>query len=377
MEYLLTDFQKEMQKFAADWAKKELAPVVTECDRKGEFPMEVFKKYYDAGFTTMGLPEKFGGQGLSALDMVLINEEIAKIDAGFMVSAGCSELAFLPIMNGGTDEQIQFYLDFVLNGGIASFGLTEPDAGSDAAACRTTAVRDGDDYILNGRKCFITSAGLADVFTIFATVDKSKGVKGLTCFMVERDRPGVSIGKEEDKMGLRLSNTADVVLEDVRVPASHRVGPEGKGFNLAMMTLDHTRGTGSAGALGIAQRALDESVAYAKTRKTFGKPIIANQGISFMLADMEIQIQAARALLWHCARMIDCGVTDTKLGSCTKVFVSDTTMKVTTDAVQVLGGYGYSREYPVEKLMRDAKIWQIFEGTNQIQRMVIGGTLAR
>ena len=377
MEYLLTDFQKEMQKFAADWAKKELAPVVTECDRKGEFPMEVFKKYYDAGFTTMGLPEKFGGQGLSALDMVLINEEIAKIDAGFMVSAGCSELAFLPIMNGGTDEQIQFYLDFVLNGGIASFGLTEPDAGSDAAACRTTAVRDGDDYILNGRKCFITSAGLADVFTIFATVDKTKGVKGLTCFMVERDRPGVSIGKEEDKMGLRLSNTADVVLEDVRVPASHRVGPEGKGFNLAMMTLDHTRGTGSAGALGIAQRALDESVAYAKTRKTFGKPIIANQGISFMLADMEIQIQAARALLWHCARMIDCGVTDTKLGSCTKVFVSDTTMKVTTDAVQVLGGYGYSREYPVEKLMRDAKIWQIFEGTNQIQRMVIGGTLAR
>ena len=377
MEYLLTDFQKEMQKFAADWAKKELAPVVTECDRKGEFPMEVFKKYYDAGFTTMGLPEKFGGQGLSALDMVLINEEIAKIDAGFMVSAGCSELAFLPIMNGGTDEQIQFYLDIVLNGGIASFGLTEPDAGSDAAACRTTAVRDGDDYILNGRKCFITSAGLADVFTIFATVDKTKGVKGLTCFMVERDRPGVSIGKEEDKMGLRLSNTADVVLEDVRVPASHRVGPEGKGFNLAMMTLDHTRGTGSAGALGIAQRALDESVAYAKTRKTFGKPIIANQGISFMLADMEIQIQAARALLWHCARMIDCGVTDTKLGSCTKVFVSDTTMKVTTDAVQVLGGYGYSREYPVEKLMRDAKIWQIFEGTNQIQRMVIGGTLAR
>ena len=222
----------------------------------------------------MGLPEKFGGQGLSAFDMVLINEEIAKVDAGFMVSAGCSELAFLPIMNGGTDEQIQYYLDFVLNGGIASFGLTEPDAGSDAAACRTTAVLDGDEYVLNGRKCFITSGGLADVFTIFATVDRTKGAKGLTCFIVERDRAGVSIGKEEDKMGLRLSNTVDVVLEDVRVPVSHRVGPEGKGFNLAMMTLDHTRGTGSAGALGIAQRAIDEATLMLRPERPLANPLL-------------------------------------------------------------------------------------------------------
>ncbi len=263
-----------------------------------------------------------------------------------------------------------------MRGKRGAVALREPDAGSDAGNPRTIAVRDGDEYVINGRKCFITSGGLADVYTVFATMDRSQGTRAITCFIIEKDRPGVFVGKEEDKMGMVLSNTADLVFEDVRIPVKNRVGEEGEGFKIAMKCLDRSRGVNSYGALGICQRALDESIAYAKLRKTFGKPIIAHQGIGFMLADMEIATTASRALLWHCARMIDEGVYDTKLGSVAKAFISDSAVKVATDAVQILGGYGYSREYPVEKLMRDAKLWQIFEGTNQIQRMVIAGSLA-
>jgi len=377
MEYLLTDMQKDLQKFAREFAEKEIGPIAKEIDRThGPFPMDVFKKFCDAGFNTMFLPEKYGGQGFGAFDMVLVYEEFAKVDAGFIASASTGEFGIEAIMLFGTEEQKQYYMDFILNGKLGAFALTEPDAGSDAGNTKTTAVRDGDEYVLNGRKCFITSGGLADVYTVFATVDRSMGVKGITCFIVERNRPGFSVGKAEDKMGMVLSNTTDLILEDVRIPVKNRVGEEGEGFKIAMKCLDRSRGVNSYGALGIAQRAIDESVAYAKVRKTFGKPIIAHQGVQFLLADMEIQTQAARALLWHCARMVDCGVYDTKLGSVTKTFVADTAMKVTTDAVQILGGYGYSREYPVEKLMRDAKLWQIFEGTNQIQRMVIAGALS-
>ncbi|MGN8969749.1 acyl-CoA dehydrogenase family protein [Intestinimonas sp. HCP28S3_D6] len=374
---LLTDEQRDLQAFAREFAEKELAPVVKECDLKGEFPMEVFKKFRDVGFNTMFLPEAYGGQGLGAMEMVLVYEEFAKVDAGFICSASTGEFGIEPILVAGTEEQKQYYMDFILNGGLGAFALTEPNAGSDASATKTTAVRDGDDYILNGRKCFITSGPIADVYSVFASTDPSKGAKGISCFIVERDRPGVSVGKDEDKMGMRLSCTSDVLFEDVRIPAKNLVGAEGTGFSLAMKCLDRSRGVNSYGALGIAQRALDEAVAYAKQRKTFGKPIIAHQGVQFMLADMEIDVTTARALLWQCATMVDRGVFDTKLGSVTKTFLSDMVMRVTTNAVQVLGGYGYSREYPVEKLMRDAKLWSIFEGTNQIQRMVIAGTLAR
>ena len=374
--HILTGEQLDLQAFARDFAAKELAPVVKECDRKGEFPMEVFRKFCEVGFNSMFLPEAYGGQGLGAMDMVLVYEEFAKVDAGFICSASTGEFGIEPILVAGTEEQKKYYMDFILQGGLGAFALTEPNAGSDAAAPRTTAVRDGDDYILNGRKCFITSGPVANVYSVFATVDPSLGTKGISCFIVERDRPGVSVGKDEDKMGMRLSCTSDVIFEDVRIPAKNLVGAEGKGFGLAMKCLDRSRGVNSYGALGIAQRALDEAVAYAKQRKTFGRPIIGHQGVQFLMADMEIDVTTARALLWQCAQMVDKGVFDTKLGSVTKTFLSEMAMRVTTSAVQVLGGYGYSREYPVEKLMRDAKLWSIFEGTNQIQRMVISGCLA-
>ena len=374
--HILTGEQLDLQAFARDFAAKELAPVVKECDRKGEFPMEVFRKFCEVGFNSMFLPEAYGGQGLGAMDMVLVYEEFAKVDAGFICSASTGEFGIEPILVAGTEEQKKYYMDFILQGGLGAFALTEPNAGSDAAATRTTAVRDGDDYILNGRKCFITSGPVANVYSVFATVDPSLGTKGISCFIVERDRPGVSVGKDEDKMGMRLSCTSDVIFEDVRIPAKNLVGAEGKGFGLAMKCLDRSRGVNSYGALGIAQRALDEAVAYAKQRKTFGRPIIGHQGVQFLMADMEIDVTTARALLWQCAQMVDKGVFDTKLGSVTKTFLSEMAMRVTTSAVQVLGGYGYSSEYPVEKLMRDAKLWSIFEGTNQIQRMVISGCLA-
>ena len=373
-QHILTGEQLDLQAFARDFAAKELAPVVKECDRKGEFPMEVFRKFCEVGFNSMFLPEAYGGQGLGAMDMVLVYEEFAKVDAGFICSASTGEFGIEPILVAGTEEQKKYYMDFILQGGLGAFALTEPNAGSDAAATRTTAVR--DDYILNGRKCFITSGPVANVYSVFATVDPSLGTKGISCFIVERDRPGVSVGKDEDKMGMRLSCTSDVIFEDVRIPAKNLVGAEGKGFGLAMKCLDRSRGVNSYGALGIAQRALDEAVAHAKQRKTFGRPIIGHQGVQFLMADMEIDVTTARALLWQCAQMVDKGVFDTKLGSVTKTFLSEMAMRVTTSAVQVLGGYGYSREYPVEKLMRDAKLWSIFEGTNQIQRMVISGCLA-
>ena len=375
-QHILTGEQLDLQAFARDFAAKELAPVVKECDRKGEFPMEVFRKFCEVGFNSMFLPEAYGGQGLGAMDMVLVYEEFAKVDAGFICSASTGEFGIEPILVAGTEEQKKYYMDFILQGGLGAFALTEPNAGSDAAATRTTAVRDGDHYILNGRKCFITSGPVANVYSVFATVDPSLGTKGISCFIVERDRPGVSVGKDEDKMGMRLSCTSDVIFEDVRIPAKNLVGAEGKGFGLAMKCLDRSRGVNSYGALGIAQRALDEAVAYAKQRKTFGRPIIGHQGVQFLMADMEIDVTTARALLWQCAQMVDKGVFDTKLGSVTKTFLSEMAMRVTTSAVQVLGGYGYSREYPVEKLMRDAKLWSIFESTNQIQRMVISGCLA-
>lgn len=374
----MNELQKDLQSFAREFAQKEIAPIAPQIDHDhGEFPMDVFHKFCDAGFNTMFLPEEYGGQGLGAMEEVIIGEEFCKADAGFYVSATTGAFGIEPVLLFGNEEQKHYYADYLLQGKLASFALTEADAGSDASNTRTTAVRDGDDYILNGSKCFITSGGLADIYTVFATVDRSKGVKGITCFIVERSREGVSVGKAEDKMGMVLSNTTELIFDNVRVPAKNRVGEEGEGFKIAMASLDRSRGIYSYGALGVAQRAIDVAVDYAKQRKTFGKPIIKHQGIQFMLADMEIQTTAARSLLWHCAQMVDEGNIDSRMGAITKTFCSDACMKVTTDAVQILGGYGYSREYPVEKLMRDAKLLQIFEGTNQIQRIVISREMSR
>lgn len=374
----MNELQKDLQSFAREFAQKEIAPIALQIDHDhGEFPMDVFHKFCDAGFNTMFLPEEYGGQGLGAMEEVIIGEEFCKADAGFYVSATTGAFGIEPVLLFGNEEQKHYYADYLLQGKLASFALTEADAGSDASNTRTTAVRDGDDYILNGSKCFITSGGLADIYTVFATVDRSKGVKGITCFIVERSREGVSVGKAEDKMGMVLSNTTELIFDNVRIPAKNRVGEEGEGFKIAMASLDRSRGIYSYGALGVAQRAIDVAVDYAKQRKTFGKPIIKHQGIQFMLADMEIQTTAARSLLWHCAQMVDEGNIDSRMGAITKTFCSDACMKVTTDAVQILGGYGYSREYPVEKLMRDAKLLQIFEGTNQIQRIVISREMSR
>lgn len=377
-EFLLTEEQLDLQKLAKDFAEHEIGPIAAEIDKThGPFPMDVFDKFCEVGFNAMFLPEELGGTGASNLDMVIVNEQFAYYDAGFICSATTGEFGMEAIMLFGTPEQKEYYASFITDGKLGAFALTEPEAGSDAGATKTTATRDGDDYIINGKKCFITSGGLASVYTVFATVDRSLGAKGITCFIVERDREGVSVGKPEDKMGMVLSNTTDVFFDEVRIPAKNRVGEEGQGFMIAMTCLARSRGVNSYGALGIMQRALDESLAYAQTRKTFGKPIIKQQAIQFMLADMEIATSTSRALLYHCARSCDQGIFDNKLGAVTKTFISDACQKVTSDAVQIFGGYGYTRDYPVEKLMRDAKLWQIFEGTNQIQRIVISNELIR
>ena len=286
-------------------------------------------------------------------------------------------LGYTPLSIAGTKEQIKHFADIVVPGAVSAFCLTEAQGGSDAGNSKTTAVKVGDEYVINGVKTFITNGGIASVYTVFAMTDKEKGVKGMSAFLVERDRPGVSVGAEENKMGIRASNTTEVVFEDVHVPADHLIGKEGDGFKIAMKTLDRTRPSGSATAVGICQRAIDECVKYAKERVVFGKPIAKHQAVAFMLADMEIQTQAARQMVMHAARLMDNGIYDSVVAAAAKTFTGDTAMKVTTDAVQVLGGFGYSREYPVEKLMRDAKIYQIFEGTNQIQRVVISGNLLR
>ena len=291
---------------------------------------------------------------------------------------GANALGMKPLMFAGTEEQRRHFADIVTGGGFSAFALTEPNAGSDAGAMATTAKAVGNDYVLNGRKCFCTNAQYAEIFTIFASVDRSQGVKGITAFLVDRDTPGLSIGKHEDKLGQRTSVTNDVVLEDVVIPAKNRIGEEGKGFALAMRTLDRGRAGAAATAVGLARAVLEQSVVYAQQRKSMGKQIIDHQAIQFMLADMATQIEASRQLAWYAARLIDAGHPSAgKVGAMAKCLATDTAVKAATDGIQIMGGYGYSREYPMEKLYRDAKIFQIFEGTNQIQRMVIGGALKK
>ena len=376
-EILMNETQKALRDSAKEFTAKEIIPNCAKWDQEGKFPLDAYKKAFEIGLTTVGIPEEYGGMGMGLSEEVIIEEQLGYGDAGFAVSAECNHLGTLGILMSGNEAMKQVAADVLRRGGFASFALTEADAGSDAAAIRTTAVKDGDEYVINGSKCFITNGGLADIYTVFATMDKTKGHKGIAAFLVERDRPGVSVGKEEDKMGIRASNTTEVVFDNVRIPADHLLVEEGKGFVHALNALNRTRAMGMAVAVGLMQRALDLSVEYAKTRVMFGKPIIKNQAIQFMLADMEIQIQAARTMVWNACNMIDKGQADPGYGSCVKAFVGDAVMKVTTDAVQIFGGYGYSREYPVEKLMRDAKIWNIFEGTAQIQRITIASGLMR
>jgi len=378
LDFRLTDEQLALQETARRFARDEIAPVAAEHDVNGTFPREVIRKSWELGLASTAIPEEYGGVGLSCLDSCLVVEELAWGCSGFATSIMCNDLGLMPIIQAGSEDQKKKWLApaaerFLL----ASFCLSEPAAGSDVAGLQLHAEKDGDAYVLNGTKCWITNGGEADLYTVFATLDRSARHKGICAFVVSADTPGVTCGKKEDKMGQRASDTRVVHFDGARVPASQRLGAEGEGFKIAMRTLDRTRPPIGALATGIAQRALDESVGYAKERKAFGMPIAGFQAVQFLLADMAKAIEASRLLTWQSAFLVDQGLRASKHSSFAKCFATDAAMQVTTDAVQVFGGNGYTREYPVEKLMRDAKLMQIYEGTNQVQRLVIARELLK
>lgn len=377
MNKLLTEEQLDLIDMVAEFGKKEVLPISAKCDRSGEFPWETYRKAFDMGLHMMDISYELGGAGIDFETSLILTEELAKYDAGFVTSVGAVGLAAKAVIMGGDSKLVEKFADIVKNGAFAAFCLTEPNAGSDASATRTVAVLDGDEWVLNGRKCFITNGGVSDVYVVFAMTDPSKGTKGISAFLVEGNREGLSAGKEEDKMGIRLSNTTDVVLENVRIPKENMIGKEGMGFTIAMKTLDLARPAAAAGAVGVAQRAIDECVKYMKQRKTFGKPLAKHQALQFKIADMEMQCDVARQYIRYVAKLAESGQPYSKEAAICKAFAGDMAMKVTVEAVQILGGYGFSREYPVEKLMRDAKIFQIYEGTNEVQRMVIAGQVLK
>jgi alkylation response protein AidB-like acyl-CoA dehydrogenase len=379
MQFQLTEDQQMVQKLARDFAEKRLAPSVAERDEKEEFSRELFNEMGEMGLTSICFPEAYGGAEGDVLSYILAVEELSKVDDGIGITLSATvSLCAWPIYAYGTEEQKQKYLVPLVEGEkLGAFGLTEPNAGTDAAAQQTVAVADGDDYILNGSKVFITNGGEAETYVIFAMTDKSKGTKGITAFIVEKDMPGFTFGKKEHKMGIHTSLTNELVFQNVRLPKENMLGKVGEGFKIAMSTLDGGRIGVAAQALGIAQGALDHAIKYSKERVQFGKPIAQNQALAFMMADMATKIDAARLLVYRAAYLKDQGLPYSKEAAMAKLYASDIAMEVTTDAVQVFGGYGYSREYPVERLMRNAKITQIYEGTNQVQRMVISGTILK
>lgn len=375
---IYTEDQLSIQELIRDFMKKRVKPYIHELDEKGEFPHDIYKEAFDLGLHCLQIPEEFGGAGLDYTTMAVALEEMGKCDPGFAITMLSTSLTLKCILLGGNKEQKQRAADILIPGAHGCFSMTEPGAGSDAMGLRTIAQKDGDDYILNGTKCFATNGAYSDLYVIIATVDRALGSKGTVAFMVEGGTPGLSVGKHENKMGLRLSNTCDLYLEDVRVPAANMLGNVGDGIRVALSGLDTGRIYNAAIAVGIAQNAIEESVAYAKTREQFGKPIFQNQAIQMMLADMQIGTEAGRQLVFNAMRLVDAGVKKVSMeASCAKAFCGDNAVKVTTDAVQILGGYGYSKEYPVEKMMRDSKIFQIFEGTNQIQRVVIAKEMSK
>jgi butyryl-CoA dehydrogenase len=377
MDYFLTEDQIALRDLVRQIADEKVRPVAAKYDRDGTFPWDLVKVFAEAGLFSSVVPEEYGGMGLGVLELALITEELSKACGGIALSVAASALGMFPILISGTDEQRKKYLpDLAAGKKLAAFCLTEPEAGSDAGSMKTRALKKGDEYLLNGTKHFITNGGVAEVFTVIAVSDPERGTRGTTAFIVEKNFPGFKVGKEEDKMGIRASSTTEVIFEDCRVPEKNRLAREGEGFAVAMKTLDKSRPGVAAQALGIAQGAFDEALKYAKTRVQFGHPIISLQAIQFMLADMATQIEAARALLYQAARNVDADCKGMgQVSAMSKLLASDVAMKVTTDAVQIFGGYGYMRDYPVEKYMRDAKITQIYEGTNQIQRLVIARSL--
>lgn len=377
MTLLYNDEQKELIAAVRDVAQNEILPYVAAADEAGECPPELYQWGFDMGLHLVEIPEEYGGMGLSYETCAMLFEEVAKVDSGYADTFVTGFVAFRNIMLAGTPEQAQHFADVLAQDTFAAFCLTEPGAGSDVAAMRTTAVLDGDEYVINGTKAFITNGSIASLYVVFAKTDPAAGAHGITGFLIDGDTPGLSAGAHENKMGFRLSNTTEVVLENVRVPKSAVIGEVGSGMGIALGALNLSRAFISTLAVGIMQRAVDEAVAYAKQRKQFGRPIIEFEMVQAMLADMEIKTEAARVMVNNCMRLIDAGKSVRKEGAVVKTFVTDALQEVVSNAVQVFGGYGYSKDYPVEKLMRDAKVYQIFEGTNQIQRQTIAKELSR
>ncbi|MDQ2910761.1 MAG: acyl-CoA dehydrogenase family protein [Actinomycetota bacterium] len=372
MSFALTEEQRALRELAHEFAVREIRPKAAEYDEHQTHPADVIAKAHEVGLMNPHIPEELGGAGLGGLEGALIGEELCWGCSGIGTSIVANILGALPVLLAGSEEQKREWLAPLLEEPIlCSFALTEPGAGSDVSGIQTTAVRQGEDYVLNGSKMFITNAGKAGWFTVFASTDKAAGHRGLTAFVVPKDADGVTIEKHLDKMGQRATDTSAIAFQDVKVPAGNRLGEESEGFKIAMQTLDHTRPGTAAGAVGVARAAFEHSVEYARERVQFGQPIAMNQGVNFLVADMATEIEAARLLVWQAAWLLDQGKRATLESSYAKRFAADTAMKVTTDAVQIFGGYGYIKEYPVEKLMRDAKLFQIYEGTSQIQRLVI------
>ncbi len=373
MDYLLTDEQKMIRDLCAQIAKDKIKPRAAELDESEEFPHEIMKILAQSDLFGLYIPQEFSGMGAGVLELCIATEEFSKACGGIAVCYAASALGTFPILLYGTDEQKKKYLPALAKGEhLAAFAITEPNAGSDASAIETTAKKEGDHYVLNGLKHFITNGGDAHVYVVIAMTNKKRGARGASAFIVEKDTPGFTFGKKEKKMGIRASSTRELIFTDCKIPKENLLAREGMGFIVTMKTFDMSRPGVAAQALGIAQGALDEAVVYAKSRTQFGKSISSFQGIQFMLADMATKVEAARALVYATARMVDAGKTPVaKESAMAKLYASDVAMSVSTDAVQILGGYGYMRDYPVEKYMRDAKITQIYEGTNQIQRSII------
>lgn len=372
ISFSLTEEQEALQAMAREFAEKEMKPKAAKYDEGHEFPEEVMKKAFEVGFLTCKIPKEYGGEGLSDIDTVIISEELAGGCAGMYTTMMVNALAYTPIILFGTDEQKKKFLTpHTEKMSFASFCLTEREAGSDAGALKTTAKKVGSEYVINGSKCFISNAGIASLYVVFANSNPDKGMRGISAFIVPRETPGLTIGKVEDKMGQRASNTTELFFEDVKVPEENLLGKEGIGFLIAMKTLDKTRAPVGAAGVGVARAALQYAIEYAKTRIQFGKPIALFQHIAFQIAQMAMEINAARHLVWHAAWLLDEGKPCGKESAMAKTYGSDVAMRVTTESLQILGGYGYMKDFPMEKLMRDAKLLQIYEGTNEIQRMII------
>ena len=376
IDFTLSDEQKQLQELARDFSQKEIAPKAAHHDQTGEYPKEILKKAWEVGLMNHQIPEAYGGLGLGCIEGALISEETGAGCTGISTAMEANMLAAAPVIVGGNDDQKKRFLTPMTESfQLAAYCVTEPDAGSDVQGIKTTAKKVGNDYVINGQKMWITSASVASWYFVIAYTDPSKSYKGISAFLVPADTDGIEVGKKELNMGQRCSDTRGITFNNVKVPEENRLGDEGVGFKIAMAAFDHSRPIVAAGAVGLARSAMEHSIRYAQERKTFGVPIYHHQAVAFMIADMAKDIEAARLLTWLAASTIDSGQRNTLQAAYAKAFAADTAMRVATDAVQVFGGYGFNTEYPVEKLMRDAKIFQIYEGTSQIQRLIIAKEL--